>query len=268
MKFRIDPEYSNTIIDWGENCDNLLKGGQFVVDLDFIIPSDSLYFHYRYDQATDSIVSQQQTWIDSLSSHYRIYDFMSDSTDVDFLRAPYDQNYDILGLYKDYTFDKGELKTVVYYSHYDYLTEQFSDPVVTESRTYYRRNDYYFKREINITWHRRDGSLGQSKTTLKTYTAQQAIAAGTRRRTYIVDQLKIQIAFMIANTEQIDISQAEQMGKALLKDYRDQIWDYKQGDTQGLITGISGESGHAWLDNPIDPQGTTIRQFALAELSI
>lgn len=267
MKFKIDREYNDALIDWGENCDRNIKDAQYIIDVDFTIPDQTPYYSLRWDGS--AFVSQSPEWISDLASRYRIYDFMQEdnkyhSDDV----IPADQNYDILGLFKQYTFVEGELSKIVYFSKYDFTTETYSDPVVTEYRTYFRQDDYYYKREIDIFWHRRDGSEGDSKKTVKMYTPQQAVTAGVRRRTYIVDQMKIEIAYMISQTESVDLLTAENMGKLLLKDYRDQIWDYKQGDTSDLIDAITNDSTHAWLDNVIDANGTTIRQYALDSINI
>lgn len=266
MKYRIDPEYNHAIIDWGENCENPLQKDQYIVESDFVVPADRFYYEFRYDADTSNIVDQDQSWIDSLATGYRVYDFMKNPERAN--RAPIDQSYDILGLYKKHTFESGELKTVIYYSNYDFDTGEYSDPVVREDRTYYRKDDYYHKRQIVSGWYRRNGTLADTKTTLKAYTPEQAIAAGVRRRTNIVDLLKIQIAFLIAQTDSVDLLTAETTGKGLLRQYRDEIWDYKQGDVQVLTQAINTDTDHSWLNNQFSTeQGLiTIRQYILSTL--
>ena len=199
---------------------------------------------------------------------YRIYNYLNNSEPKDFTLPPFDLNYDILGLYKNRIFNKGELNRVEYYGEYDPLSQQYSNMVVSEDRVYYRINEMVYKREMEINWYFDDGTTGATKNTIKYYTPEEAIVVGERRRSKVVAVLKTNTVGVIMGVSGMTQQEAETLTKPFLATYADQISQYIQGYEEPLKTAILTSTSFDWLDAIIDQQGTLVRHFIYDGINI
>ena len=73
-------------------------------------------------------------------------------------------DYDIMGFHKKRYIVKGLLKIVEYYKNYNPLTQEYSDLVVRESRTYLNdvNTGLSYCRLLNVDWYLTDGAVGHS----------------------------------------------------------------------------------------------------------
>jgi hypothetical protein len=199
---------------------------------------------------------------------YKIYNYMNNAEPKDFTIPPFDTNYDVLGLYKNRIFEKGELKEVEYYGDYNPMTQQYSDKVVCEHRIYYRINEMVHRREMMIHWIYDDGTTGATKTTTKYYTPEESIVAGERRRGKVIATLKTNVVGLIMATEGMNQQDAETLGKPFLSTYSNEIAQYISGYEAELKNVVLTSTSFSWLDNPIDANGTLVRHYMFDGINI
>ena len=199
---------------------------------------------------------------------YKIYDFLSNSEPKDFTIPPFDTNYDIIGLYKDRMFNKGELEKVYYYGSYNPMTQEFSNLVICERRTYYRVNEMVNRREMEIDWILEDDTTGSTKSTVKYYTPEESIVAGERRRSKIIASVKTAVVGLLMATEALSQNDANAKGKPFLSTYSDEITQYISGHEEPILTVVATSTSFYWLDNNIDQNGTKIRDYIYNQLYI
>ena len=172
------------------------------------------------------------------------------------------QDYDILGFKKERIFNHGELSAVNYRAT---RTEQngYSDLIIRENIVYNRDIYWYIStRDKTITWINENDTDGYTITTVKKYTMAEAGKAWEQARANVLSEMKIATVGLIAQTEQIDISTAEQIGMPFLMGITTQIDLFIQGVRQPIIDAISNDTTYTWLDNDIG--GMTIRQYLIA----
>lgn len=188
----------------------------------------------------------------------------------DFTLPPFDQDYNVLGLYKNRKFNKGELYEVEYYGEYDPMNQSnpYNNKVVCEHRIYYRYNEMINRREMRICWILEDGSTGATKTTIKYYTPEESIVAGERRRAKAIATLKTNTVGLIMAVNQVSQQNAETEGKPFLAAYADEITQYISGYEEPLKNVILTSSSFDWLDKPIDINGTLVRHYMYDGINI
>lgn len=205
---------------------------------------------------------------DIIDGYYKIYDYTPNQEPSNFNKPPFDLNYDILGLYKERKFNKGELYEVNYYGEYDVTGQTYSDLVVKEQRTYYRINELIHRREMNIIWYYDSGLSGSTKQTTKYYTIEESLEAGVRRRRQVVSFLKIATLGLITTTSGVTIIEAEAIAKPFLTDNQLVINLYIEGDEEPFKNLLATSTDYSWLDNVIDDDGTKIRDYLYSEVNI
>lgn len=188
----------------------------------------------------------------------------------EFFSPPFDYNYDILGLSKKRTFDKGELNRIDYYGYLD-SGGTFQDLILSEYREFFRKDRMVYMRKMKIDWYLEDGSTGATKTSLKYYSSEESLKLGERRRRNVISDMKISsigLLQAISGLSQID---ATMQGMAFLAMVTNEITQYIEGIEDPLKTKVitCSEAGCEWLDNVIpNTGGITVRQYLYSNIDI
>ena len=206
-------------------------------------------------------------------TYFKIYDYVKQAEPKDFRAAPYDLNYDILGLHKKRDWNKGQINFIEYYGSYDPSTNTFDDLVVKEYRTYYRVNEMLHRRELHIDWYLSDGTIGAHKNNIwKYYTPAESLKAGETRRRNVISNLKINCIGIIMAAYSMNQLDAEKEGWKFLNDYTLEIAQFIEGSQDQLKSVIEDPSTHAihpWMGAPINPDPLTYAwQFLYNEINI
>lgn len=230
----------------------------------------------------NNLSSTQKQIIDELDYYFMIYRYIYNVDTIDnniklipndiqyaVNEAPYNLDYDVVGLHKRQFFVKGELLRVQYYGKYDSNTNTYSDLCIEENRTYNRQNGYLYNRAMQIDWYKSDGTVGASKNTLKYYNTFDAILAGNDRRENIIDEVKIISVGLMQMVEQISMDQAQIVGKNFLTAISSNVTLYVKGNEQELIDQITNDTTFPFLNDVIpNSGGVTIRMYMLNALTI
>ena len=84
----------------------------------------------------------------------------------------------------------------------------------------------------------------------------------------MIDHMTTKVVGLLVHTETSgDVSGAISLGQSYLAGLESLVAEYIEASTSGLAGAILGESQKPWLNNPINAEGVTIRQFILDELS-
>ena len=170
----------------------------------------------------------------------------------------FEADYDIMGFKKERILVKWELKTINYWANWDEVN-WYSDLVVKEENIYNRDEYGYIQtRDKVITWYNDDYTAWPLKHTIKKYSMLEAAKAGEDCRSNIVSDMKIATIWLICQTEQVSISEAEMLGFPFLISMTTQIAMYINGADQPLLDGIMAATD-SWMDNDIGWE--TIRQY-------
>jgi hypothetical protein len=153
-----------------------------------------IYFDSTLPVGEDSFVNTHVYNHDGI-----IYNFvMNDNPNIDI-----DQDYDILGLYKERIISltqdnqKGYLKTVKYWKDYDAQTQAYSNLAIQENRVYTEQSfpgtTIYqtVKRDMSICWYRTNGIGGATKTTTKYYSFAEGRESMNRKRSNLVAEAEM-----------------------------------------------------------------------------
>jgi hypothetical protein len=194
---------------------------------------------------------------------FKIYDYIFRSDDnTDFKAPPYNIDYDIIGLHKKKTYNKGELSKIEYYGSYDFTTNTYSDLVLVEDFIYYRINEMVYKHQLDISWYLNTGEVGSSKQLVKYYTQEQSFALGESRRRNCITNLKINAVGLIMTTESKTQQEAEALGWLFLSEFNPEISVFIEGFSQPLKDAVMNTANHSWMDNVIpDAGGLTVRLY-------
>ena len=146
--------------------------------------------------------------------------------------------------------------------------EMFNDPVVEELYDYTRDEDgFALYRSCAITWFREDGTKHPSaKIRVKTYSPVERVKESTRRRANVIDELKIALIGMIAQTEKLPVQEAIALAQTLFVSQQLSINTYVEAGTDFLRDYVTTSVEYPWMDNPINEQGVTIRMYILSQL--
>jgi hypothetical protein len=203
----------------------------------------------------------------------KIHNYIENPDSYDLYEPPIGLDY-ITGLTTKFfpkrTMNKGEITKVDYYAD-----EELTDLILTVDIAYNRDGlGLAVDRTVTRAWIKEDGQPHCCpKVTKKIYTIniEDQIKEAHRRRENIVDKLLLVVLGMMIATEP---------GETLadvLTDARNFVFTYKtEFDTfessggAEIITTVSGATVDGiignWLDNVIDGEGTTIRQYMMVEL--
>ena len=168
--------------------------------------------------------------------------------------------------------DRGVIVRKTYYSQatINPLTgfELFNDPIVEELYDYTRDPDgFALYRSCAITWFNEDGTKNPAaKVRLKTYSPVERVKESARRRTNVIDDLKIALIGMIAQTEELSVQDAISLAQSLFVTQQLNINTYVEAGTDFLRDYVTTSVEYPWMDNPINEQGVTIRMYILSQL--
>lgn len=190
---------------------------------------------------------------------------------VEFYSPPFDYNYNIIGLSKKREFTKGELERIDYYGYVD-SGMTYQDLVLTEYRTFYRKNRMVYKRKMTVDWYLENGMTGATKTTEKYYSAEESLKLGERRRRNVISDLKIAsigLLQMISGYTQIEATMA---GMDFLGIVTSEITKYIEGVEDPLKVKLMScnEPGCEWLDAfvPGTYDTVTVRQYLYSAIDL
>ena len=205
-----------------------------------------------------------------MERYFKIYDYVQQAEPRDFKAAPYDLNYNILGLHKKRDWSKGQINYIEYYGSYDPSTNTYDDLVVKEYREFYRINEFLNRRKIKVDWYMSDGSIGASKDNIwKYYTPAESLKAGEIRRRNVISNLKIVSVGIIMQAYQMGQIDAEKEGHKFLEEFSTEIAQFIEGAQDPLKTAVLTTSNHPWLDAPLDPSsGFLARHYIHNEINI
>jgi len=264
---------------WMRNQYPSYEGFSFVGDTSYI----SIYTTEQFSQADINAV---KAFYDALTvedtiekKHCVIYDYIAPwvQTDTDKTTPPCHINYTtdltrrlqpmVTNIYK------GEVREVVYYADATVNAQglvEATNPVVKEVSTYYRDvAKMAIYRTMQIYWYLKDGTLfTTAKVRTKYYAPQEKIVEGQKLRGNIIDFMQPNVLGMLMQTEQISYDDAVTMGAELFHKYAAEIssWVYaSRGNT--LPQMVEDDTEVLWLDNVIDGQGTTIRDYIVDQLN-
>lgn len=201
---------------------------------------------------------------------FKIYDYMEYIEPFEFNISPIKYNYNILGLNKKRTFNKGELIQIDYYGQVD-SGGTYQDLVLTEYRTFYRKDRMVYKRKLDIDWYVSDDTIGAHKTTDKHYSVEESLKLGERRRRNIISNLKISSIGLLQMISGLTRIEATLQGMEFLGIVTAEITQYIEGMEDPLKTKIMtcNESGCEWLDAVIpDTGGIIVRQYLYSGIDI
>lgn len=195
---------------------------------------------------------------------------MKNADPDEFHSPPFDYNYNILGLTKKRTFNKGELNRIDYYGFMD-SGGTYQDLILTEYREFFRKDRMVYKRTMHVDWYLTDDTIGAHKTADKYYSAEESLKLGERRRRNVISDLKIGsigLLQMISGLTQIE---ATMKGMDFLAIVTNEITQYVEGIEDPLKVKVMtcNEEGCGWLDNAIPGMGgVTVRQYLYSAIDL
>lgn len=187
-----------------------------------------------------------------------------------FYSPPFDYNYNILGLSKKRSFDKGELERIDYYGYVD-SGGTYQDLILTEFREFFRKDTMVYKRTMHVDWYLTDGTVGASKTTDKHYSPEESLKLGERRRRNVISDLKISCVGLLQLVSGLTRLDATIKGLAFLAKVTLEITQYIEGIEDPLKSKVMtcNEEGCEWLDSEIpNAGGVTVRMYLYDAISI
>ena len=288
MKYlRIDLDRNNTITEvsdqpfsgvsgatkdgfTGVTYNNLLSHESGVTsNYDFPL-SQSVYF-YRWNGSDVEVNSNEFILLFAKGiTHFKLYDYMDNMPSSEYLTSPYNYDFNILGLSKKRVFTKGELNKIDYYGYVD-TGGTHQELVLTEYRTFYRKDRMVYMRKMDIDWYLSDDSTGATKTTFKHYSVEESLKLGERRRRNIISDLKISSIGLLELISGLTRVEATLHGMIFLGVITAEITQYIEGMEDPLKAKIMScsETGCEWLDDVIpNTGGITVRQYLYSGVDI
>lgn len=201
---------------------------------------------------------------------YNQYNYMNNVEPQEFYSPPFDYNYNILGLSKKRTFNKGELNQIDYYGYRD-SGGTYQDHILTEYREFFRKDRLVYKRTMQINWYLSDGSIGAHKTSDKYYSVEESLKLGERRRRNIISDLKIACIGLLQVISGLTAIDATMQGLEFLSLITTEITKYVEGIEDPLKEKVlsCNEDGCAWLQAEIpNAGGITVRQYLYSAIDL
>jgi hypothetical protein len=244
------------------------KGDDFFLTKENLINSNALSLIYLRikDDYPDSVWLYDSSE-DEVFCMPKIYKYVKYGVT---LKHHHEINYNIeleSSLYPKRTFTQGELRNVKWYLDSDCLD------LILETDIVYNRDSLGFAedRVTTRTWYNVDNLPNpEVKITYKSYTINQLdqIDEGITRRGNVIKGLQIPILGMMLNTiPDLEPPVIIQMGRDFLKLYQSSFQSFINESHNQIYIDISSANDY-WLDNAIDANGTTIRDYVLNEINI
>lgn len=201
---------------------------------------------------------------------FKQYNYMKNADPDEFHSPPFDYNYNILGLTKKRTFNKGELNRIDYYGYMD-SGGTYQDLILTEYREFFRKDRMVYKRIMHIDWYLTDDSIGAHKTSDKYYSVEESLKLGERRRRNVISDLKIGCIGLLQAISGLTQIEATMQGLDFLSIVTDEITKYVEGIEDPLKVKVMtcNEEGCGWLDAAIpNAGGVTVRQYLYSAIDL
>ena len=206
--------------------------------------------------------------------HVKIHNYIADHEDHSLYAPPMMHNY-ISGtttkFFPKRTMVKGEVTRV------DYFVDEALTDLILRVEIEYTRDALYLAiyRVVTRSWFKEDGTAHpDTKVTKKIYTINidDQIKEAHRRRQNIIDRLLLVVlGMMIATMPGESMTDILKDGRDFNHDLGVDFSTYISVGGEEIVTVISGAiiSGITgnWIDNVIDGEGTTIRQYMMEEFS-
>ncbi len=139
--------------------------------------------------------------------------------------------------------------------------------VVREDHVYTRdANGLALRRDITISWLREDGSAHPSqKVRTKLYSPLEQGREGTRRRSNVIDQMKLQLVGMLAATETAgDFTAAVILGQTFFTAHFQEIAEFVETASDQITADLIADTT-PWMNNFV-AAGVTIRAVLLDQV--
>jgi len=269
--------YTKANVDGSQLAVELVASG-ITTPLDYVNTADDVVdvvFQATLSGTEESLLSTLVTdhVAGTCDQHVKIHKYINDS-EYDPFNPPIEHNY-ITGLdtkfYPKRLMTKGEVTCVEYYSD-----ETLTDKILCVDIVYNRDALYLATdRTVTRTWIKEDGlEHAITKITKKNYTINidDQIKEAHRRRQNIIDRLLLVVlGMMIATMPGESMTDILKDGRDFNHDNEIEFATYISVGGTEIVTVVSGTTVSGltgnWIDNVIDGEGTTIRQYMMGELS-
>ena len=202
---------------------------------------------------------------------YKIYQFVPKSKKVDIYGYPGNIDYKkelTIRLARKDTFENGFLIKTEYYESYDAETQSYNNIVLDVETDYVYEGYMINRREKKWYYYDEDEIRHLVKDTVKFYlTTTEKRTAGRRRRENVLNTIDLTVVGMLYQAGVFDMTTSINNGVTLNKFYKTQIIEYRDDNTNSYYNALATDTEFPWLDTVIQAPSTTIRMWALNELT-
>ena len=148
--------------------------------------------------------------------------------------------------------------------------EVFDDLIVCEEFDYVRNADgFAVSRTMTIKWITEAETEHETvKSRFKTYNLTESLRETARRRQNVLDDVQTSMIGLFVQGMGMTLDQAMGAGMDFFEHHMTEITAFKEiGALTSLITAITNNTTHTWLDTVIAPPSTTARDFLIGKLS-
>jgi len=249
--------------------------------LDYInISSDTsdvdLFFQATLSGTEESLLSTLVTnhVAGTCDQHVKLHKYIAEHEDHTIYDSPTMHNYitgTTLKFFPKRTMIKGEVTRV------DYFADEALTDLILRVDIEYTRDALYLalERTVTRTWFREDDTPAPTqKVTKKIYTINidDQMKEAHRRRQNIIDHLLLVVlGMMVATLPGEEMADILTDGRSFNHDLQGEFDTYVAVGGEEIVTVVSGTTVSGitgnWIDNVIDGEGTTIRDYMMEELS-
>lgn len=180
-------------------------------------------------------------------------------------------------LYRDERFVHGELREIYYCANVVIGPDgwpTYNDVIVSEHVTYQRDSVGFARSRLTeIRWYKEDGTVHPDVKQLhKTYSAMESQKEGIARRSNIIDDISVKTVGMILATvptnDTYPTAQSKiDLGREFMGENKTVMDMFIMAGERDIVAAVK-YAPNWWLNNPINAQGTTIRQYLLSQVDI
>lgn len=304
-KYSVDYSYEKAIVNIDTISENMIKSGLLKRDEKWTKPikvkgrnsSENLeistpkwFYVNPVDKSfmkfcsVDEQVDQNPNSLDI--EYFVIYELMNESATKrfdDWTMPPHSLDYkkDVNKIFGDYIInEKGELTEVIYYKSLsidNYGQKIYSEPIVKyEAEYFYNEIGYTTNRVVTRSWMTNNGEWKGHIESPKVYNSIQSRDLGFRRRKNLISKIIMSVVYFVMVTEKLEsIGDAELIAIEFFREMQSPVNMYYEvgikdsgDDYFPLYRDIRECIHYTWLDNPINEQGVTIRQYLLNSLNV
>ena len=203
---------------------------------------------------------------------YKIWKYVREGVQEDEEQIPFDINYKTgltIRLHPMRTFVKGVLIEVCYHLNASKNSDgsvSYDEPIIREQFEYVRDAATFAQSRIQtIEWYDENGEIGPDKKELvKVYEPVEGITEGVRRRTNVIDQLKIDLIGLALGTgNAANVPVAIGLGREIFDQLVKEIQAYIETNDFALATALQNVDLFPWLNSIIPGTPITVRAYIL-----